>query len=267
MYLSSRLRFVQHPRRAVVNKASVVFCEDDELGYERSRTLFAPGGLALDEPYRMAHLPLVAPDHPNVIPRREGTYYDMGRHPRMFSLVLPISWGLLKASQAYQKLEGALRGSPLAKKIAWSLLERRQQKLHATICSSLSVGEPPTLDSVQRQELAALGPVAVELRGLFSGNVNVGRLYLRIYPERRNGLNVFRQIQGTLKRPETDLYVVGVYNLTDDLNAHEAAALADLIEAWWDRPIIRFEVKHLWLLGASDDLVLDSSVAEVISLV
>jgi hypothetical protein len=112
-----------------------------------------------------------------------------------------------------------------------------------------------------------LGPISIELRGLFSGNVNVGRLYLRAYPESRNGQNVFRQIQRIMGRRETDLYVVGLYNLTDDLDAAEAAALGDLIERWWSRPILRFEVDHLWLLRATDDLVLDSAVTEAVPLV
>lgn len=69
----------------------VDFCSDQELGYERGRTWFSAGaGLTLDESYRLAHLPLVAPDHPRVIPTRDGTTYRMGRHARTFSLVLPV---------------------------------------------------------------------------------------------------------------------------------------------------------------------------------
>jgi len=247
---------------------TVEFCQDAELGYERSRTRFAEGaGLALDEAYRLAHLPLVAPDHPRVIAGRDGTPYRMGRHARMFSLVLPIPAGALLGSEAYCQLEHELRASPFARKIAWSVLEQRREKLHATICGSLAIGEPPVLDERRRGDLSRIGPVCVELRGLFSGNVNLGRLYLRAYPECRNGRNVFRQIQGVLDRPETDLYVVGIYNFTDDLHAAEASALGRLIERWWHRPIIRFEADHLWLLGAMDDLVLESAVAEIISLV
>jgi phosphatidylethanolamine-binding protein (PEBP) family uncharacterized protein len=96
--------------------------------------------------------------------------------------------------------------------------------------------------------------------------VNKGRLYLRAYPESRNGENVFRQIQRSMGCRETDLYVVGLYNLMDDLDAVEAAALASLIDRWWHRTILRFDIDHLWLMGASDDLVLDSAIAETIPL-
>jgi len=243
------------------------FCQDIELGYERSRTRFQSGeGLILDETYRLAHLPLVAPDHPRIIRTREGSSYVMGRHERVFSLVLPIANDLLLRSRAYRELDEAMRASPFAPKIAWDLIGKRQDKLHATICGSLSAGAPPVLNEMQRQELARLGPIHVELRGLFSGNVNRGRLYLRAYPESRQGENVFRQIQRALGCRETDLYVVGLYNMIDDLDAHEAEALASMIDRWWDRTILRFTIDHLWLMGACDDLVLDSSIAETVPL-
>ncbi|KFG69758.1 hypothetical protein [Microvirga sp. BSC39] len=244
-----------------------LFCQDSELGYERSRTHFTPGeGLVLDETYRLAHLPLVAPDHPRVIRTREGSSYVMGRHERVFSLVLPISGDLLFGSPAYGALTEALREAPFARKIAWDLLDRRKDKLHATICGSLSSGEPPVLDERTRQELAGLGPIHVELRGLFSGSLNRGRLYLRAYPEIRKGGNVFRHIQRALGCRETDLYVVGLYNLMDDLDAEETAALASLIDRWWDRTILQVTVDHLWLTGACDDLVLDSVIADTVPL-
>jgi hypothetical protein len=161
-----------------------------------------------------------------------------------------------------------MRGAPFADKIAWELLDRRKGKLHATICGSLAVGdEPLPLTDHHRRELAQLGPIEVEVRGLFSGNVNVGRLYLRVYPERRRGENLMRHIQRVLGRRETDLYLVGLYNLTDDLDAEETAALSSIIERWWNRPIMRFQADHLWLLSANDDLVLDSAIAETIPLV
>ena len=236
-------------------------CGDHELAYLSSRTSFEQGqGLALDESYRLAHLPLVAPDHPRVIAFRDGRHYRRGRHE-------PIYSQLLRRSEAYAALEAELEASMLAPKIAWDIVERRRHKLHATICGSLSAGEPPSLDKHQRDALRALGPIPVELRGLFSGNVNCGRLYLRVYPEKRDGMNMFRRIQQVMGRRETLLYVVGVYNLVDDLDAAEAAVLADLIARWWDRPLLRVQLDALWLLGATDDLVLGPSTVETIPLV
>jgi hypothetical protein len=249
--------------------ADVALCGDDELDYLANRTQFEQGqGFLLDETYRLAHLPLVAPHHPRVIARREGRPYEMGRHEPVFSLVLPIADTLLRRSAAYLALEAELKASPIASKIAWSIVEHRRHKLHATLCGSLAMGQtPPVLDATQRDALRRLGPVTVELRGLFSGNVNRGRLYLRAYPEKRDGLNMFHRIQQVLGRRLTGLYVVGIYNLTDDLEVSECSVLAELLARWWDRPIVRFQAEALWLLGAGDDLVLGPETVERVPLI
>ncbi|WP_422036293.1 hypothetical protein [Reyranella sp.] len=244
-----------------------VFCPDSELGYLRSRTRFVRGErLRLDEAYRLAHLPLIAPDHPAVIPSRPGASYRMGRHERAFSLVLPIPPDELEKSAAYQELEGELRHSPFANKIAWDLLPKRRERLHATICGSLSKDVPYRIPDEERAALRHVGPLRVEVRGLFSGTINVGRLYLRVYPEYRNGMNLLRLIQRSLGRPETDLYLVGLYNLTDHLAAAEAEQLQEIVARWWDRPFLTLDVNCLWHLGSFDDLVLDAFVEEVIPL-
>lgn len=246
---------------------AAAFCGDAELGYLRSRTAFAPGApLLLDEPYRLAHLPLVAPDHPSVIPHQDGKFYEMGRHPTVYSLVLPVDDAALRRSEAFNALEAELRAAPFAGKIAWDILPKRAGKLHATICGSLGIDNPPAIAAEHRQALARLGPVGVELRGLFSGNINRGRLYLRAYPERRGGSNAFHMIQAGMGRPQTDLYVVGLYNLIDDLDPAEASALSELISRWWERPLLRFDAGELWLLGARDDLVLDAEIVEALPL-
>lgn len=238
---------------------------DEDLAYLRSRTAFVAGaGMALDDGYRLAHLPLIDPAHPKAIVRKDGTHYENGRHPPIYSLVLP-TLGLHEAP-AYLELEQELREAPFASKIAWDILTRRQAKLHATVCGSLSIGSPPLIDPAAREALSRIGPVAMELRGLFSGNVNRGRLYLRLYPERRDGQNTLHLYQRALGRQSSDLYVVGIWNLNDDLDVAEAGALASLIERWWDRPILRFMADRLWLMGASDDLVLESEIVETLRL-
>lgn len=243
------------------------FCGDDELGYRRSQTRFVPGEpLRMDEAYRLAHLPLIAPDHPAVISSRPGKDYLMGRHPPVLSAVAPVPAEALDGSKSYRELERELRASPFAAKIAWDVVQKRRAKLHATICGSLATGAPRVHDAIHR-ELRQVGPVHMELRGLFSGNVNVGRLYLRAYPERREGENMFQRIQRLFGRPETDLYVVGMFNLTDDLSAAETSALAAMIRRWWERPLAEIRLDRLWLLEARDDLVLDSAIAEELPLV
>jgi hypothetical protein len=68
------------------------FCTDSELGYDRSRSIFTLGeAFRLDDNYRLALLPLVNPSHRDVIASLPGKSYDMGLHPRIHSLVLPVS--------------------------------------------------------------------------------------------------------------------------------------------------------------------------------
>lgn len=232
--------------------------DDAELGYRRARTALPIGSrLLLDDAYRHAHLPLVAPRHPRVVATRPGSDYQEGRHARTFSLVLMVDGEALRRSADYQALEAALRAAPFADKIAWDAVARRWDRLHATLCSGLGTDGAAMLGPL-RAALRDLGPFAVELRGLFSGNVNLGRLYLRLYPQRRGAGNVVQALQRRLGRRETDLYLVGMFNLVDDLDARETAALDTLLTAWWDRPLLRFEASRLTLLGATDDLVLEA---------
>ena len=178
----------------------------------------------------------------------------MGRHDKTVSLVVPVP-------DVDHLIEAELRAQPFADKIAWDIVPRRRGKLHATLC-----GAPVVLDEAARQALAGIGPIGVELRGLFSGTVNHGRLYLRVYPEKRAGGNTLAHVQRLLGHRETGLYLVGLHNLVDDLDSREAAALADLIERWWERPILRWQVDALWLLAAWDDLVLTGAMQERIPL-
>lgn len=245
--------------------ATPVFCEDGELGYRRSLTDLTVS-LTLDESYRLAHLPLVAPEHPGVIARREDAFYEMGRHPVVYSLVLPVEDRALRASPAFLALEAELRAAPFAGKIAWGILPKRRNRLHATVCGSLGLAEPPAIPAEALEALRRIAPFTVELRGLFSGNVNRGRLYLPVYPEKRAGRNMLQEVQTAFGRAPGDLWLIGLYNLTDDLDADETAALAEIVGRWWGKSLLRLTVSDLQVLGASDDLVLDAHVETTLRL-
>lgn len=244
---------------------ALAFCEDAELGYRRSLTDFTTP-LTLDESYRLAHLPLVAPEHPGIIPRHEGKFYEMGRHPAVYSLVLPVEDGALRASPAFLTLEDELKAASFAGKIAWDILPKRQDRLHATVCGSLSLAEPPAIAAETCEALRRIEPFTVELRGLFSGNVNRGRLYLPVYPQKRAGRNTLQEVQAAFGRAPGDLWLVGLYNLTDDLDASETAALADIVACCWNSPLLSLTVMEFQVMGASDDLVLDAHVEAVLPL-
>lgn len=130
-----------------------IFCDDCELGYRRSLTDFSVP-LTLDDSYRLAHLPLVAPNHPRVIPRMEGKFYETGRHPPVFSLVLPVRDEALRGSAAFLALEAEIKAAPFAAKIAWDILPRRKDRLHATVCGSLGTGVEPAIAGETRRRYA-----------------------------------------------------------------------------------------------------------------
>jgi hypothetical protein len=244
-------------------------CGDAELDYLRARTPFAPNrGMTLDASYRLAHLPLVAQHHPKVIARQAGKDYVLGRRSvRVFSLVLRIPEDALEKSEPFRRMEAEVRAAPFAKKISWENVEQRKGKLHATICGYLSTGSVPTIDSRRREALSHIGPIAMDVFGLFSGVVNVGRLYLRLYPERRPEMNAIHEIQTAMGWQRSNLYPIGIYNLVDDLTPVEAEALSNMISRWWGTRLARLEVTSLDVVGAMDDLLLDANFVEGVPLV
>jgi hypothetical protein len=251
-----------------LERLTSAFCDDSVLDYLRHKTQLPRGArLEFDEAYRLAHLPLVAPDHPLVIPAKPGSGYAMGQHDPVYSLGIPVLADQLFASGPFMELQAVLKSSRFSKKISWDGFDLRKHKLHATVCGALSSNNPPTIDQQTFERLAEIGPVHAEMRGIFSGNVNVGRLYLRLYPELRNGQNMCHEIQRICGRKTTNLYVVGIFNLIDELDLQETSALRKLIDHWWDRPLTRLSLDHLWLLKSQDDLVLNGSVAKTIPLV
>lgn len=243
------------------------FVSDSALDFRRQATTFTEGdGMALDIPYRRAHLPLVAPDHPDVIAEAAEHGYVNGRHEITWSLVVPVAWPWLAASTAFQAMDAQLRAGPLAGKISWAAFEARKPVLHATICGSLAMGEGLAVPAAWREALAGIAPFAISWRGLFSGSLNLGRLYMKAYPEQRDGENCLQQVQRALHRKTSALYVAGLYNLVDHLDAREAAWLAALLDEHRDTEIGIHEVDTLWIQGVRDDLALDSEVAEIIRL-
>jgi len=240
------------------------FAVDAEMPYAAARTRFPDGeGLRLDEPYRRAHLPLIAPGHPDVI--AEGGGYRMGVHAPGFSLVLPVDAGALAESPAYRALEAALMASPFAAKIAWDLLPKRATRLHATVCGGLEAPEG-RLSEPQRVALEGIPAIPYELRGLFSGNRNIGRLYLAVYPAMRQGEPAFAAVQRVLGCQPNAMILMGQFNLADHLDAGEAMALAGLLDTFRDTLFLTATAQELRVLRSVDDLVLDAAYTDRIRL-
>jgi hypothetical protein len=57
------------------------------------------------------------------------------------------------------------------------------------------------------------------------------------------------------------LYVLGYYNLIDELTASEAAGLSAFLDRWGDATLAELELASLVILAHHDDLALDSHAA------
>ena len=230
-----------------------------ELGYERiRRDLSAGGPLRLDESYRLAHLPLLAPAHPDAIASRPGTDYDRGRYTSARrSLVVPIPADRLEASPAFRALDHDVRQSRLAAKVAWTVMQARRSRLHATLANGIGPG--PAADAVAAL-LRAAGTIRSRLGGPLVGERNLGRIYLPLVPEVRDGGNPLRLVQELAGVTPTGLYLVGYYSLTDHLDAEETAALAAMLDRHGRATMLEGRIERLWLMETHDDLALDSRV-------
>jgi len=72
--------------------SNTFFCDDGQLSYEKFRTEFIDGQwLIFDDAYRLAHLPLVAPDHPLVIPTKSDSNYNYYVSRKVTSACIQIS--------------------------------------------------------------------------------------------------------------------------------------------------------------------------------
>lgn len=239
-----------------------IFCSDHQLSYKDCQTEISDGqGLLFDEPYRLAHLPLVAPDHPRVIQTKPGTSYNCGLHDPVYSVALPIHENQMDKSEEFKRLCDELRTSGFSHKLSWNTFSQRKNKLHATICGQKSIKDAPHVKQYVLEKLRHIGPVSIKVRGLFSGNINIGRLYLKVYPEQRDGKNMCHTIQQIFDAPLTDLYIVGLFNFIDELNIEEAQEFKKLLHLWQDVEFLQIEVEELWMLESRDDLVLDGGIA------
>jgi hypothetical protein len=231
------------------------FASDEELSYQRDALRLEPGqALRLDPAYCQNQLPLVDPDHPDVA--GPGRYAEA-----RVSLVVVVPLAEFVASPSYRTLDTRLRRSRLAGKLAWDLLERRGERLHATVCSRLNARLTP--EEIRRllDRLRGLPGFRVRVRGPWlSGRFNRGRLYLPVYPEVDGGLDALRRIQREAGWAETGFYGIGFHNLTDHLAEPETAELLEIVAEYREVVLLEHAVHRLSLIATHDDLLLDGRV-------
>lgn len=238
------------------------YCTDEELDYARSGARIDPNEpYCFDESYRVAHLPLVAPEHPAVIDRPAQLDYERGRYARpRFSLVLPVDAADLQRSASFRALESDLRAQMFSRKIAWDMLALRAAKLHVTLAGALPEAGLDACASAASRFLERWGPLSFRLGGPFCGTRNRGRIYFKVYPERLDDADAFGLLQELVQVPRKALYLLGYYNLREELSAAEAAELHAFLERRGSAELAELSAASLLLLGTHDDLALDSRV-------
>ena len=216
--------------------------------------------------YRLAHLPLVNAGHPAVISEVDGRDYRNGTYEKTrYALVMPISADAFLESEEVQALELAMKSSSFAPKIAWGLCELRRSKLHANSCSGISKVDLDRCAAAVQNLLDEIGSISVCLKGPFQGTRNTGRIYFPIYPQNMRGEDPFALVQKSIGVPPTKLYLVGYYHMRTELDPLETSELAELIDQWRDRIVVRTTIPFLELYATNDDLALSARVHAKIS--
>jgi hypothetical protein len=251
----------------VSSESAPRYCTAESLAYAASAWSYQSGApLLFDEAYRVAHLPLVAPEHPAVLSHLAPLDYESGRYRRTrYSLIVPVEAAALQRAPGFQALEHELARQNFAPKIARELLEQRAAKLHLTLAGGLQQSELDVQPLPLVDVLRAHGPLRYRLGGPFVGAKNHGRIYFPAYPEFGPQGNVFSALQRSMGRPETRLYLLGFYHLREELTPPEAAELHAFLERWAHTTVAELTAASLAIIGTHDDLALDSEIVVRIS--
>ena len=239
----------------------LIYCDDEMMAYRSARKIFQPGeSIVFDEAYRLAHLPLVNAGHPAVISEVDGRDYRNGIYEKTrYALVMPISADAFLESDEAQALERAMKSASFAPKIAWEMGERRRLRLHATLAGVPETDLDRSVAAVQ-ELLDQIGPISVCLKGPFQGTRNTGRIYFPVYPQKVRGEDPFALVQKSVGLSPTKLYLVGYYHMRNELDPLETSELAELLDQWRDRIVVRTTIPFLELYATNDDLALSARV-------
>ncbi len=240
------------------------FYSMSELAYEKARHRFPPGEpLLFDESYRLAHLPLVAPDHPDLIPSKAGTDYCMGRYPTArYGLVVPVSWRDLFASPDFLALDQALKDASFGAKLNRHINDERLPNLHVTIAGGLAeAGIPASLRSIT--SVMEKAQFRYRLMGPLIGEKNLGRIYFPAVPEKLGDIDFFAELQAAVHRPQTGFYAMGYYHFTEELTPAEAQELSAIFREFQDAVIFEAETDRLGIIATNDDLTLSGRYVEL----
>jgi hypothetical protein len=130
--------------------------------------------------------------------------------------------------------------------------------LHATLASGISEADLDRCAAAVQNLLDEIGSISVCLKGPFQGTRNTGRIYFPVYPQNIRGEDPFALVQKSIGVAPTKLYLVGYYHMRDELDPLETRELAELIDRWRHRVVVRATIPFLELHATNDDLALSA---------
>jgi len=254
-------------RETGAGRMPTTYCDDEMMAYRSAKRIFQPGeGIAFDDAYRLAHLPLVNAGHSAVLSEVDGRDYRNGIYEKTrYALVMPISAEARLQSDEAQALNLAMKSASFAPKIAWELGERRRSRLHATLAGGIQEADLDRVVARVQELLDQIGPISVCLKGPFLGTKNTGRIYFPVYPQKIGHEDPFALVQERLGVSPTKLYLVGYYHLREEFDPKETSELAELIDRWRDRVVVETTIPSLEIYAVNDDLALSARVHARIS--
>ena len=242
--------------------ARTVYVGDGGLSYERSR--YRGGVLELDRAYRLMHLPLVNPNHKDVVRESEDGDVKLGRFPKpRKSLVAFIDRDVFGNAAAVGEMIESVAATTFGQKIDFQSFEVRMDRLHFTL-SPLQND-----DDIRRcrEAAASFPPFSVRVAALWAGaSINSGRFYLPVYPERSGDENVLHTFQAAAGLRQSDFFGLGFFNLTDHLSDAESAELLNFIDGQAGRTLFETRIAELAVIETFDSLLLDYRIAERLAL-
>ena len=180
------------------------------------------------------------------------------------SIVLPIDYDVLVSDAKFLQMNDELQRASFNSKIAWPLCDQRKDKLHATLVSGLKSADAACHQTALIAATANLLPLSFEMKGLFLGKINTGRMYLPVYPQMVSAENFLSKIQIACGSRCSYFYAVDYYNFVEELDADATMELSALLSKWQNTVVSTQPAKALWIMQTNDDLVLSARVISTI---
>ncbi len=243
------------------------FSDNNHMRYRDQIKLYSgKEPLKFDARYRAAQLPLVYPESELAVHTDPDGRYTRGRRDVTYSVVLPIDGESLANSSSMRQLIERLKSADLHQKFNWDMEQRRRGVLHATISGTIPFDPEGKVPEELKVALQQIPTFAFQLKGLFMGSFNTGRVYIQVFPETNGNSVLTDKVCDALGCQHNRLLLCGYLNLTEELTGEEAALLSEICT---DMQEVVFDTQtctSIVVMKSYDDLVLRSGVTHRVAL-